>query len=85
VKECAFHLEVGFFESLVVANQATNPVSIFTMSGNQMEVEKAEETLKGMEHSEQHYFKRCVQSRRDRCGQFGSARANRNYQLRSPR
>lgn len=30
------------------------------MSGDKMDVELAEEKLKAMEHSEQHYFKRCV-------------------------
>ena len=30
------------------------------MSGDKMEVEIAEEKMKNMEHSEQHYFKRSV-------------------------
>lgn len=30
------------------------------MSGDKMDVEQAEEKLKTMEHSEQHYFKRSV-------------------------
>lgn len=32
------------------------------MSGDKMEVELAEQSLKTMEHSEQHYFKRYVDS-----------------------
>jgi protein arginine N-methyltransferase 1 len=32
------------------------------MSGDKMDVEVAEEKLKTMEHSEQHYFKRLVLS-----------------------
>jgi alpha/beta superfamily hydrolase len=31
---------------------------LYNMSGDNMDVEMAEAKLKGMEHSEQHYFKR---------------------------
>lgn len=43
------------------------------MAGDKMEVDAAEAKLKAMEHSEQHYFKRCVWPLLPLCSLRGAA------------